>query len=144
MKFGRLISLRSMPLMISIMMFGCAGGDSSNRPGSLQKAVDAADETAAIQTLRTIASAELQAKAVRGSYSDFNGLVQGGFLDQRFAGPAPTVRGYRFAISNNADEFSVNADPGPQLTGRHLYVDSTDNVIHVNASASASRNDPAL
>src|ERR1043166_2263615 len=73
MEIIRLANFRLIPLIVAIVMFGCSGGDSSNRTGSLQKAVDAADETAAIQTLRTIASAQLQAKAVRGSYADFNG-----------------------------------------------------------------------
>ena len=144
MEIIRLANFRLIPLIVAIVMFGCSGGDSSNRTGSLQKAVDAADETAAIQTLRTIASAQLQAKAVRGSYADFNGLVQGGFLDQRFSGAAPMLRGYRFTISADGDQFSVNADPDPPLTGRHLYVDSMDNAIHVNSSAAANRNDPAL
>lgn len=144
MEIIRLANLKWTSLMVAIVMFGCASGDSSNHTGSLQKAVDAADETAAIQTLRTIASAELQAKAVRGSYADFDGLVQGGFLDQRFSGALPMLRGYRFTISSDADQFSVNADPGPQFTGRHLYIDSTDNVIHVNSTTAAKRNDPAL
>jgi hypothetical protein len=137
-------NLKWTPLMVAVLMFGCSAENSSNRAGTLQKAVDAADETAAIQTLRTITSAQAQAKAIRGSYSDFDGLVQGGFLDQRFANSSPTLRGYRFTISSNAEEFSVNADPEGQLTGRHLYIDSTDNVIHVNSTASANRNDPAL
>ena len=132
------------PLMLAVLMFACSAENSSNRPGTLQKAVEAADETAAVQTLRTITSAQAQAKAIRGSYADFNGLVEGGFLDQRFANSSPTLRGYRFTISSNADEFSVNADPDGRLTGRHLYTDSTDNVIHVNSTASANRNDPAL
>ena len=38
---------------------------------TLKKAVDAADETATIQTLRTIVSAQAQAKAIRSSMLNF-------------------------------------------------------------------------
>ena len=120
---------------------------SSNAPGSrgtLQKAVDAADETATIQTLRTIVSAQTQAKAMRGAYADFPGLVDGGFLDARFSSSAPTLKGYRFSMSASAGEFSINADPIDPASGRHFYIDSNEDAIHVNPTAGASRSDPTL
>src|ERR1041384_2245341 len=130
-------------LGIALLVSSC----SSNAPGNratLQKAVDAADETSAIQTLRTIFSAQTQAKAIRGSYADFPGLVEGGFLDARFSNSAPTLRGYRFSMSASAGEFSVNADPIDAAIGRHFYLDSNEETIHVNPTARASRSDPAL
>jgi hypothetical protein len=138
---------------IRILMWGLLGialfvsSCSSNAPGSrgtLQKAVDAADETATIQTLRTIVSAQTQAKAIRGSYADFPGLVDGGFLDARFSNSAPALKGYRFSMSANAAEFSINADPIDPASGRHFYIDSNDDAIHVNANAGASKSDPTL
>jgi hypothetical protein len=117
--------------------------------GAYPKAVAAADESSAIMALRTIASAQLQAKAMRNSYENFDTLVQLGFLDQRFAGANPVMRGYRFAISANASQFSVTADPelapdAPPTRSRHFYLDSTDNTIHVNAAQTATHQDPAL
>jgi hypothetical protein len=136
-------------LLLACGFLSSCSSSGSEGSGALPKAVAAADETAAIQTLRTIASAQTQAKAMRNSYENFDTLVQLGFLDQRLAGANPNLRGYRFSITANANEFSVTADPQPTANapvtgGRHLYLDSTDNVIHVNASQSATRQDPSL
>jgi hypothetical protein len=136
-------------LLLACGLLSSCSGSGSEGSGALPKAVGAADETAAIQTLRTIASAQTQAKAMRNSYENFDTLVQLGFLDQRFAGTNPNLRGYRFSITAGANEFAITADPQPTAnapaTGsRHLYLDSTDNVIHVNVSQSATRQDPAL
>ena len=135
--------LRWTLLGIALFVCSCSTGAPGNQ-GTLQKAVNAADETVAIQTLRTIVSAQTQAKATRGSYADFPGLVDGGFLDARFSNPAPTLRGYRFSMSASAGEFSINADPVDAASGRHFYLDSNDAVLHVNPTAAASRSDPAL
>jgi len=111
--------------------------------------VNTVDETSAIQALRTISSAQTQAKAMRNSYADFDTLIQLGFLDGRFSGTNPNIRGYRFSIVAKPDEFAVNADPQASETAtttgsRHFYLDSNDNVIHVNSTQAATRQDPAL
>ena len=129
---------------MALFVLNCSPGNAPGNRGTLQKAVDAADETSTIQTLRTIFSAQTQAKAVRGSYADFPGLADGGFLDARFSSPTPTLRGYRFSMSASAGEFSVNADPIEPASGRHFYIDSNDEAIHVNPTAGASRSDPTL
>lgn len=136
-------------LIVLIFLGSCTGGDSSPGAGAYPKAVNAVDETSAIQTLRTIATAQTQAKATRGSFADFNTLVQAGFLDQRFASETPVLRGYRFKMTVGESDFSVSADPeivaGQGTTGgRHFYLDSTDGTIHVNQSRAASKNDSAL
>ena len=147
-------SNRNSQVCIAWLIFACCflcSCTSSGREGLgvYPKAVGAADEGSAIQNLRTIASAQTQAKAMRNSYGDFDTLVQLGFLDQRFAGTNPNLRGYRFTIVVNENEYSVTADPQPTenspATGsRHFYLDSSDNVVHVNASQTAGRKDPAL
>jgi hypothetical protein len=136
-------------LLLPIFLSSCTAGDSSGGAGAYPKAVSAVDETSAIQTLRTIATAQSQAKATRGSYGDFNTLVQAGFLDQRFAEETPVLRGYRFKMTAGESDFSVIADPqtaeGQATRGsRHFYLDSTDNTIHANATQTAARTDPAL
>ena len=109
----------------------------------------AADEGSAIQALRTIATAQTQAKGTRGAYGDFDALVQAGFLDQRFSGSNPNVRGYRFTMTANENAFAVNADPqttqtSPTTGSRHFYLDSTDDAIHLNSSQPATKQDPLL
>jgi len=135
-------------LFICCLLSSCSSSGSEGL-GTLPKAVGSADEGSAIQTLRTIASAQTQAKAMRNSYENFDTLVQLGFLDQRFAGTNPNIRGYRFSVTASESQFAVTADPqatanAPTTGSRHFYLDSTDNVIHVNASQSATRQDPAL
>ena len=135
--------------ILAVLLFTSCGSGSSPGAGAYTKSVSAVDETSAIQTLRTIATAQAQSRAARGSYGDFNALMQAGFLDQRFTGDAPTMRGYRFTMTASENDFSVNADPqptqAPETTGgRHFYLDSTDNAVRVNATQRASKSDPSL
>jgi len=129
---------------------GCStAGNGSEGLGAYPKSMGAADEGSAIQALRTIATAQTQAKAMRNSYADFDTLVQLGFLDRRFTGTNPNLRGYRFAVTASENEYSVTADPQPTETApaggsRHFYLDSTGNGIHVNPSQPATRQDPLL
>jgi hypothetical protein len=128
---------------------GCSSGSSSQAPTAYPKAMAAADEASAIQTLRTIANAQLQLKATRGVYGSFDALTQAGVLDERFAGSTPNLRGYRFTMNASDADFSVNADPQttetqPTTGSRHFYLDSNDTAIHVSGKQTASRNDPTL
>lgn len=136
-------------IVMAMFLAACSSGNSTGGPGVYSKAVSAADEASAIQALRTIASAQGVLKASRGSYGNFDVLVQAGLLDQRFSGEAPILRGYRFTMKVTDSDFTVNADPQltesqPTSGNRHFYLDSADNAVHVNAGQPASRNDPAL
>lgn len=136
-------------LVAVLLLASCSSGNSSQGLGAYPKSVSAVDETSTIQTLRTIATAQAQLKATRGSYGDFSALVQAGFLDVRFGGESPNLRGYRFTMTANESDFSVNADPQPSQApettgGRHFYLDSTDNAIRVNPTQRASKNDSPL
>jgi hypothetical protein len=130
-----------------VLLASCSSGDSSQGLGALPKAMGAAEEASTIQALRTIATAEGQLKATRGSYGDFEALTQAGFLDSRFASRTPNVQGYRFTISATDAEFTVNADPQatdkhPTTGTRHFYLDGSDNVMHANPTQTASKTDP--
>jgi hypothetical protein len=145
----RISSAIGVLLLCVLLLSSCAAGNSSEGLGTLPKAVSKVDETSAIQTLRTIATAQTQSRAVRGAYGDFNSLVQAGFLDERFRADSPNLRGYRFVMKTSDTEFSVNADPEttqsqPTTGARHFYLDSTDNAIHVNQTQTASKTDPTL
>jgi hypothetical protein len=136
-------------LLLACCFLSSCSSEGSEGVKALPKAVNTVDETTAIQALRTIGSAQTQAKAMRNSYADFDTLVQLGFLDRRFSGTNPNLRGYRFSVVATADEFTVHADPqasetAPTTGSRHFYLDSNDNVIHVNFSQAATRQDPVL
>ena len=136
-------------VLAALFITSCSSGDPSKGLGVYPKAMGAADEGSAIQALRTIASAETQLKAMRGAYGNFEALTTAGLLDERFAGTAPNLKGYRFILNASETDFTVNADPQTTETqhttgSRHFYLDSSDNAIHVNAAQSASKNDPLL
>lgn len=127
----------------------CSRGSSSEGLGVYPKAMGAADEASAIQSLRSIATAQQQLKAMRGAYGSFDVLTQAGLLDARFSGNAPNLKGYRFVMNVTETDFSVSADPQTtdkqRTTGvRHFFLDSNDNSIHVNAAQAASKGDPVL
>jgi hypothetical protein len=139
----------SVALLLTVVLLASCAGDKSEGLGVYPKAMGSADEGSAIQTLRTIATAEGQLKATRGSYGDFEALTQGGYLDSRFAGPTPNQRGYRFAITASESEFSVNADPQttasqPTTGSRHFYLEGSDNAVHANPTQTASKADPVV
>ncbi|SRR5258707_1709232 len=133
----------------ALVLASCSSGDSSKGLGVYPKALGAADEASAIQSLRTIATAQQELKATRGAYGSFDALTQAGLLDARFAGSTPNLKGYRFNMNVTDSDFSVNADPQtaeaqPARGVRFFYLDSVDNSIHVNTTQAASKNDPVL
>jgi ApbE superfamily uncharacterized protein (UPF0280 family) len=110
----------------------------------------AANETAAIAALRSIASAQsLYFVSHSSEYGSFDQLTQGGNLDSRFKGEQPVVGGYVFSMSVSSGSYSVNADPKEGVAagstgGRHFFMESSDNAIHFNLTKSASASDPTL
>ena len=136
-------------LLLAVVFLASCSGNSSQGLGVYPKAMGAADEGSAIQALRTISTAEMQMKTSRGSYGDFDAMTQAGYLDQRFAGRTPNLRGYRFTISATDSEFAVNADPQttetqPTTGSRHFYLDGSDNAVHANPNQAASKTDPVV
>ena len=134
---------------VALVFASCSSGESSKGLGVYPKALGAADEASAIQSLRTIATAQQELKATRGAYGNFDALTQAGLLDARFAGSTPNLKGYRFNMNVTDSDFSVNADPQttetqPTTGVRHFYLESADNSIHVNATQAASKNDSVL
>src|SRR5437660_9013469 len=127
-------------LIFTLILASCSSSSEGLRV--YPKAVGASDEGFTIQSLRTIATAEVQLKATHGSYGDFDALTQAGFLDMRFVGQTPNLKGYRYTIRASESEFVVNADPQttetqPTTGVRHFYLDSLENAIHVNATRPA-------
>jgi hypothetical protein len=111
--------------------------------------VVAADETAAISAIRTVAVAETTySTSNNGSYGTFAQLVKAGFLDSRFDSDKPKFKGYilGLVVSDKGGEpsFTLNADPEPPQKGRHFYVESSSSLIHVNTSQPAGVSDPTI
>jgi hypothetical protein len=141
-------------LLCVLLMTGC--GTSRESGNSYKQTTTAVDETGAVQTLRTISTAQASfAVGHGGEYGSFEDLTGSGLLDKRFAAHTPEVGGYVFTIKlapasgDQASMYAAYADPktpasGVQTNGRHLYMDSTSSIIHANNSQQASASDPAF
>jgi hypothetical protein len=139
-------------LLISATLFILA----CQQVGPVRKAENRTNEAAAIRALQTIFRVQTQYSITHsGDYGTFDQLVKDGSLDQRFAGASPALEGYVFKMvlvpqaGAQAAGFSVNADPqqtggAPETNARHLYLDSSSNVIHFNNNRAATASDPPL
>ncbi len=134
-------------IAISLVYAGC-----QNYTSGLQQSVARADETGAIAALRSIAVAQ-QAYTVSnsGEYGTLKQLVDGGFLDARMTSDK-AVRGYQLTLKvtpksgdNSAGAYTCNVDPDATVSGgKHYYIDSSSNVIHVNETQPASAADKSI
>ena len=120
-------------------------------------AVRAANEAAAVKTLRTIGEQQMlyYNSHNRSTFGTFDQMLKDGMLDARFAGNPPVVEGYIFTLkvipksTNQQPSYTINADPqqteGVGATGKnHYYVDSNTTTIHVNDSQPATVSDPPI
>ncbi|HEU4713128.1 MAG TPA: prepilin-type N-terminal cleavage/methylation domain-containing protein [Pyrinomonadaceae bacterium] len=120
-------------------------------------AMKAANEAAAIKTLRTIAEQQMLYYNAhqRSSFGTFEEMRKNNLLDSRFDGTTPVVDGYVYTMkvipkSTTAQAgYTINADPqvadGVGATGKnHYYVDSDTNTIHVNDQQPATATDPPI
>jgi hypothetical protein len=118
----------------------------------VQQTVARADETVALGALRATALAQrTYAVSNGGDYGTFQQLCEGGYLDSRFNSSKPQLKDYVLTMevhpksgSESEGFYSCSADPvstGNQA-GRHLYIDSTSNEIHLNSAQPATAKDP--
>jgi prepilin-type N-terminal cleavage/methylation domain-containing protein len=120
-------------------------------------AVKSANEAAAAQALRTIASDQMiyYNAHQRSSFGTFDELLKEGLLNSHFTGTTPVVEGYVFTMrvipksTTTQPGYAVNADPqvteGVGATGKnHFYLDSDSNTIHVNSTQPATIADPPI
>ena len=119
--------------------------------------IRAANEAAAVKTLRSIAEQQMLYFNAhqRSTFGTFEEMRKENLLDSRFDGTTPVVDGYVYTMkiipkSTSAQPgYTINADPqvasGTGATGRnHYYVESDSNTIHVNAEQPASQTDPPI
>lgn len=120
-------------------------------------AVRAANEAAAIKTLRSIAEQQMlyYNSHQRSAFGTFEEMLKENLLDTRFNSSTPIVDGYVYtmkAIPRSTSQqagYTINADPqvteGVAATGKnHFYLDSDTNTIHVNSAQPASVTDPPI
>ncbi len=129
-------------LFVSAAMLSC-----QTYSTGLQQSMGRANETLAVTALKTASTAQ-QAYAVAngGSYGTFQQLCEGGYLDGRFNSSQPQFKDYVLSMETGANFYSINADPSREgeQQGRHLYLDATSPLIHVNATQPATAGDPPI
>ena len=111
----------------------------------------AANESAAIGSMRTIGSAQQMYRQTIGGNTTFaTGLVALGPTGAKMiddvlgAGATSTKSGYTFSMTGAGATFTANADPVSASTGtRHFFTDESG-VIRADASAAASAASTAI
>jgi prepilin-type N-terminal cleavage/methylation domain-containing protein len=122
-----------------------------------KSAIKAANEAAAVKTLRSIADQQMLYFNAhqRNAFGTFEEMRKENLLDSRFDGSMPVVDGYVYTMkvspksTTSQPAYTINADPqvptGVSATGKnHYYVDSDTNTIHVNDTQQASISDPPI
>ena len=120
-------------------------------------AMRAANEAAAVKTLRVIAEQQMLYfnSHQRSTFGSFEEMRKENLLDQRFDGATPILDGYVYTMkvipkSTTAQAgYTINADPqvadGVCATGKnHYFVSSDTNTIHVNDAEPASAADKPI
>jgi prepilin-type N-terminal cleavage/methylation domain-containing protein len=120
-------------------------------------AMRAANEAAAVKTLRSIGEQQMLYYNAnqRRSFGTFEEMRKANLLDSRFDGTTPIVDGYVYTMkiipksTTSQAGYTINADPqvgdGVGATGKnHYYVDSDTNTIHVNDQQPATATDPPI
>src|SRR5215204_5471009 len=134
-------------LMIVIAIIGILIGVGIS---GYRAAIKAANEAAAVKTLRSIAEQQMLYYNAhqRSSFGTFEEMRKEDLLDSRFDGTTPVVDGYVYTMkvipkSTSAQPgYTINADPqvptGVSATGKNFfYVDSDTNTIHFNKDQQA-------
>lgn len=106
----------------------------------------AANEASAINTIRTIMSAEdtYQATVGEGEFGELADLVKSGLVYPELLGGVK--HGYRFTLVNNGEDFEVTATPVSEGAGkRSFYYASADELIRARVGGMpATADDPPL
>jgi hypothetical protein len=96
----------------------------------LLRSRQAANDSAAIANLRTIATAEVTYFSSHGNYGDMRALIQSGFLDSRFLS---TLSAYDFTITVSGRRYTATATPASHNSGRYGYSVTTDGVVRYSS-----------
>jgi hypothetical protein len=98
---------------------------------SLMRSRQAANESAAVANLRTIATAELTYAATsRGNYGSIPALISAGLLDSRFVS---AISGYQFGVGTSGRSYTATATPVSTDMGRYGYFVTSDGVVRYSS-----------
>src|SRR6266542_1329210 len=147
---GAFFMFRLLILILAILT-GAASLCCQRYTTGLQESHKRVDETAIIATLHTIARAQTTySVSNEGNYGSFEQLTAGGYLDSRFNSTMPALYSYELRMSTTQKSsdspgasYTCNADPAvtEYNKGRHFYLDSSSELIHVNAARAATAAD---
>src|SRR4051812_18382973 len=99
---------------------------------SLLRSRQAANESAAVASTRTITTAEVTyLSSSGGSYGTISQLVSSGLLDSGFNG---TKGGYLYSISTSGTDYTITADPASTNNGRYGYYSTPDGVVRYSTT----------
>ena len=111
----------------------------------------AGNEAATIQNLKTVAQVEIwYFNTHNRAFATFDQLVREEMLSKKFEGNPPIVDGYVFTLSLSKNvgavtAYTLTADPvNGAGSGRHFYIDSVDNQVHVDSDSAAGPRDPVV
>jgi|SoiMethySBSTD1v2_1073268.scaffolds.fasta_scaffold2128913_1 prepilin-type N-terminal cleavage/methylation domain-containing protein len=100
---------------------------------SLLRSRQAANESAAVASTRTITTAEVTYLSSSGGfYGDINQLISAGLLDSAFTG----IRsGYTYSIATSGVDYTISATPASTNNGRYGYYSTPDGVVRYSMTA---------
>jgi prepilin-type N-terminal cleavage/methylation domain-containing protein len=101
---------------------------------SLRRSQQSANEMSTVATIKAIHAAQIMyASSNAGAYGDFQALTEAALLDDRLAAGegTPTLNGYTYTIelSENAMDYTVQADPASPSQGRFDFYSGADAVV---------------
>src|SRR5262245_10901020 len=102
---------------------------------NLMRSHQAADEAAAVATLKTINTTQVTyLSSSGGNYGTLADLVTAGLLDSRFSGAS--VSGYTFTVTASGSNYTVTAVPTSANSGRFAYYTLPDGVVRYSTATS--------
>jgi prepilin-type N-terminal cleavage/methylation domain-containing protein len=106
---------------------------------SLLRSRQAANESAAVGSLRTINTAEVTyLSSSGGTYGAVADLVTAGLLDSRFS--SGTISGYVYAVTTGTGTYTATATPNATNSGRYGYYSTPDGVVRYQTATSGTCN----
>jgi prepilin-type N-terminal cleavage/methylation domain-containing protein len=104
---------------------------------SLLRSRQAANESAAVGSLRTINTAEVTyLSSSGGTYGNVSDLVTAGLLDSRFS--SGTISGYVYAVTTATGTYTASATPNATNSGRYGYYSTPDGVVRYQTATSGT------
>jgi hypothetical protein len=139
-------------IVVVVLVVGVVGVLIGSAFVGWKAAVRSGIEAGILQNMKAIAAVEVQYfNSHNRNFGTFDQMVKEQMLDLRFTGERPTVDDHIFTLklmpktTSQPASYTLQVDPWPEVAHRrHFYLDSTDNIIHVNADHPAGPTDPVL